>query len=132
VKKRFDAGEFGWFDPPQKVIPPFPSLSEQVFSKILQCPPLPGMIDDSYDARTARYHHGIFERASGYHQPWEYRCNYSATYSEAGVSYLDPREFYKRELALTKRTVDLSSDRVTVCYLVSASPMVCKYSRQGC
>lgn len=132
VAKRYEKSEFAWFDPPQKVIPPFPTLSEQIFSRILQCPPLPGMIDDSYDARTARYHHGIFERVEGYHQPWEFRCNYVSSYSEAGLSYLDPREYYRRELAMTKKALDESPDRVTVSYLVSASPMVCKYGKEGC
>jgi len=132
VAKRYDAGEFRWFDRPQKVIPPFPTISEQIFTKILQCPPLPGMIDDSYDARTSRYHHGIVERAEGYHQPWEYRCNYVAGYTEASLSYVDPRGLFRKELELAKRAFDNSPDRVTVVYFVSASPMVCKYGQQGC
>ena len=86
-----------------KVIPVFPSLTEQVFTRILGAPPLPGMIDDSYDSRMARSHLGIGERISGYHQPWEYRCNYCASYSDAALSYLNPDPLLHKEMELTRR-----------------------------
>ena len=132
VAKRYDAGEFGWFDPPQKVISVFPSLTEQVFTRILDAPPLAGMIDDSYDTRTGRSHMGITERIGGYHQPWEYRCNYCADYWRGAASYLDPRGLFYDEMALSRRALDESPDRVTVCYVTSASSMICKYGKPGC
>ena len=132
VAKRYDAGQFGWFDPPQKVIPVFPSLTEQVFTRILGAPPLPGMIDDSYDSRMARSHLGIGERISGYHQPWEYRCNYCASYSDAALSYLNPDPLLHKEMELTRGALDESPDRVTVSYVTSTSSMICKYGKPGC
>jgi hypothetical protein len=132
VAKRYDAGEFGWFDRPQKVISVFPSLTEQAFTRMLDAPPLPGMIDDSYDTRAGRSHMGIGERISGYHQPWEYRCNYSADYWRGAASYLDPRGLFYQEMALARKAVDESPDKVTVCYITSASSMICKYGKPGC
>ena len=110
----------------------FPSLTEQVFTRILDAPPLAGMIDDSYDTRTGRSHMGITERIGGYHQPWEYRCNYSADYWRGAASYLDPRGLFYDEISLSRRALDESPDRVTVCYVTSASSMICKYSKPGC
>ena len=31
VAERYERGEFRWFDPPQKVIAPFPTITEQIF-----------------------------------------------------------------------------------------------------
>lgn len=128
---RYSGGDFAWFDPPQKVIPPFPSLSEQIFSRILQCPPLPGVIDNAYDPRNGQFSSGIWNRVTGFHQPWEYRCHYVAKFYESGLSYLDPSDWYPAELARAKDALDQSPDRVTIVYFVSASGMLCKYSHQG-
>jgi hypothetical protein len=131
VADRYAAGHFRFFDPPQKLIPPFPSLSEQIFSQILQAPPLPGMIDGYYDARSNQVSSGVMSRVKGYHQPWEYRCNYVAKYYEAGLSYVQPREWFRTELNRAKAAIDRSPDRVTVVYLVSTSGMLCKLGRAG-
>src|SRR6202000_1379982 len=45
----YNAGHLRFFHPPQKVIAPFPSLTEICYSDVLHAPPLPGMIDQSYD-----------------------------------------------------------------------------------
>ena len=82
--------------------------------------------------RMARSHLGIGERVSGYHQPWEYRCNYCASYSDAALSYLNPDPLLHKEMELTRRTLDESPDRVTVSYVTSASSMICKYGKPGC
>src|SRR5437762_8283170 len=54
IAHRYADGDFNWFPPPQKVIPPFPSLSEQIYSRILGAPPLPGVIDNAYNPDTDR------------------------------------------------------------------------------
>ncbi len=131
VKDRYDRGDFRFFDPPQKLIGPFPSLSEQIFTRILHAPPLPGMTDDYFDKQRNAIRPGIVQRARGYHQPWEYRNNYSAKYWEGGLSYVDPRDWFHIELARAKKALDESPDRVTVVYFVSASAMLCRYGRPG-
>jgi len=131
VVDRYAAGDFAWFDPPQKVIPPFPSLSEQIFSRILQCPPLPGVIDNAYDPERAEVSSGVWKRVNGYHQPWEFRCHYSAKYWEGGLAYVQPRPWYQVELMRCKEALNNSPDRVTIVYLVSASGMVCKLGEAG-
>ncbi len=51
MKDRYAAGDFRWFDPPQKMIAPFPSLTEVCYSDILHAPPLPGFMDEYFDPR---------------------------------------------------------------------------------
>jgi hypothetical protein len=131
VQERWDRGEFRFFDPPQKLIGPFPSLSEQIFTRILHAPPLPGMTDDYFDKQQNAVRKGILKRVGGYHQPWEFRNNYTAKYWEGGLSYIDPRDWFHIELKRAKKALDESPDRVTVVYFVSASAMVCRYGRQG-
>lgn len=132
MAERYAGGEFRWFDPPQKVIAPFPTITEQIFSRILDAPPLPGFIDDNYDVNAHKYHHGILDRTFGHHDPWEFRCNYISKYYEEGFAYLDPRPWYAIELDRAKKAFDDSPDRVTLVYFVSASCMICKYGSEGC
>src|SRR4029079_19317545 len=74
---------------------------------------------------------GVMSRMKGYHQPWEYRCNYVAKYYEAGLSYVQPREWFRTELNRATAAIDRSPDRVTVVYLVSTSAMLCRLGRGG-
>ena len=43
VADRYERGQFRYFDSPRKLIGTFPSLTEQIFTRILHAPPLPGM-----------------------------------------------------------------------------------------
>ncbi|HZK80147.1 MAG TPA: hypothetical protein VFC46_03750, partial [Humisphaera sp.] len=56
----YQAGRLGWFDPPQKVIPPYPSMTELIFTKMLHAPPLPGMIDQFYNNETLLIQNDLF------------------------------------------------------------------------
>ncbi len=91
VVDRYNVGGFRYCAPPQKIIPPFPSLTEICYSSVLHCPPLTGMIDQSYDPKTRQARSGLWPRIWGYEEPWEQRCDYHASYSEGGLSFLDPR-----------------------------------------
>ncbi len=51
---RYNAGDFGWFDPPQKMIAPFFSLTEVCYTDVLKAPPLPGFIDQYFDQATQK------------------------------------------------------------------------------
>jgi len=129
---RYAAGDFRWFDPPQKVIPPFPSLTEICYSTLLGAPPLPGFVDDFYDPDTGRSSDMLFQRLlASYREPWERRLHYDATVYQSGLAYLHPREWYAAELQLAKQAFDESPDRVTLVYLGSASSMLSKYGRAG-
>lgn len=127
----YAAGHFRWFAPPQKVIPPFPSLTEICYSDVLHAPPLPGMIDQSYDLRTQRRRSELWDRINGYSEPWERRLDYHLNYLQDGFSYLHPRSWYAAELEQARAAVENSPNRVTIIYFASASSMVCKYGRQG-
>jgi hypothetical protein len=131
VVERYAAGGLRFFGPPQKIIPPFPSLTEICYSSVLHCPPLTGMIDQSYDPKTKAARSAFWPRVWGYTQPWEQRCDYHASFYEDGLSFLHPRPWYAAELERARAAVDASPNRVTVVYLGSAASMVCKYGKPG-
>jgi hypothetical protein len=132
VEERYRDGEFRWFAPPQKVIPPFPSLTEICYTDVLHAPPLSGMIDQYYDRRNGKVHSGLAARlVGGYREPWERYLHYGAKFSEGGWAYLKPRDWYPAELERARAALDNSPDRTTIVYLTSASGMVCRYGRTG-
>jgi hypothetical protein len=128
---RYNAGDFRWFDPPQKMIAPFPSLTEICFTDILGAPPMEGVVDECYDPRTGDRHHKMWNRIMGYRDPWERRLDYELDYPSMGLSFLDPNPWFGAELINAKREVDRSPNRVTICYIGSAASMVCKYGKAG-
>lgn len=132
IAARYRAGDFRMFDPPQKVIPPFPSLTEICYSRLLGCPPLPGIVDDYYDRESGRFTDTMWRRLiDGYQEPWERKLSYSASMTESGLSYLHPREWYAAELARSKAAFDASPNRVTLVYFASASSMVSRFGKPG-
>lgn len=124
-------GNLRLFHPPQKVIGPFPSLTEVCYSDVMRAPPLPGIIDQHYDERKNRQHNGLWERIQGYEQPWERRLTYGAKFWENGSSYLNPRGWFGAELERVRQTTHDSPHNVTIAYITSASGMVCKYAKSG-
>ncbi|HET6247440.1 MAG TPA: hypothetical protein VFE47_07085 [Tepidisphaeraceae bacterium] len=126
------AGRFAWFDPPVKVIPPFPTLTELIFSKMLGAPPLPGMIDQYYDRDTGVIHDDLFDRVVyNKRESWERRLHYCATMYQSGEAYLNPRPWLAGELQIAKETFDKSPDRVTLVYFTSASAMLSRFGEAG-
>lgn len=120
-----------WFDPPQKVIPPFPTMSPIIFSRMLGAPPLPGMINQYYDRNADHRVNRVFERSTGRGNPWERRLDYRLRYWENGLSFLDPRPWYRAELQRAKAAFDACPTRVCIVYLASTSCMLSKYGSDG-
>jgi hypothetical protein len=130
--ERYEAGGFRWCDPPQKVIPPFPSLTEICYSRLLGAPPLPGFVDDYYERDDHAQADTMWQRLlDGYREPWERRLDYDMSMYQSGLAYLHPRDWYQAELALAKKAFDQKPSRVTVVYFASASGMLSKYGRDG-
>jgi hypothetical protein len=127
----YRAGHLRFMCPPAKVIAPFPSLTEVCFTDVLHAPPLPGMIDQSYDPRTNQVRDAFWDRVHGYQEPWQRRLDYHSEFWEDGMSYLQPRRWYAAELERARRVSERSPHRVTIVYIDSASSMVCKYGRRG-
>ena len=125
-------GKLAWFDKPAKVIPPFPSMTELIFTNLLHAPPLPGMIDQYYDSETGMIQNDLWNRVvSHYREPWERRLHYSATMYQSALSYLNPRPWMSAELQLAKESFDASPDRVTLVYFTSALSMLSRYGERG-
>lgn len=131
VFDRWRAGDLRWFDRPQKVIPPFPSITETSFTQLLHAPTLPGALDEHYDRRTGRVENNIWRRVRGWEEPWEQRVHYHAKMWEGGLSYLKPREWYAAELFRLKRTLDDSPDEIALVYVHSTSGMLSRFGRDG-
>lgn len=131
LKDRFDAGDFRWFDAPVKLIAPFPSLTEMCYSDVLLAPPLPGVIDQYYDRAAQKRSSSFWRRVWGFSQSWERRCDYIMQFSDQGMAYLKPRDWFAAELEAAHRTVNASPHRTTIVYLGSASGMVSKYGKPG-
>jgi len=131
-EQRYHEGRLAWFDPPAKVIPPFPSMTELIYTRLLRAPPLPGMIDQYYDPQSKRVQNNVLRRAiEHYREPWERRLHYGMSEMESGLSYIDPRPWFGAEMARAKKAFDDSPDRVTVVYIGSASSMMSRYGRAG-
>jgi hypothetical protein len=131
VADRYAAGQFTWFDPPQKVIPPFPTMSGVIFTSIMHAPPLPGMINRYYNRATGKTDNMIVRRAMGHDNPWHSRLDYHCKYWENGLSFLWPRHWFRRELARAKRAFDESDKPVTVVYFASTAGMLSRFGEQG-
>lgn len=130
VAARYEAGDFRWMDAPQKVIAPFPSLTELCYSDLLHAPPLPGMVDTFYTRENGQ--HSGWKRVGGFEEPWERRLDYHASMSEQGLAYLNPRPWHAVEMERVRRALDASPDRICIAYVTSASGMMCKYAARGC
>jgi hypothetical protein len=131
VAERYQAGEWQWFYPPQKVIPPFPSMSVLTFGEILHCPPAPGFFEHYYDRREQVFHNQNMDQVFGYHGPWHLQLDYVAPYWMVGMMYLNPRSWYAYELWSLKHAFDNSPSNITVVYAGASSGMLSRYGRQG-
>jgi hypothetical protein len=120
-------GRLSCFHAPQKVIPPFPTMSGLIFSQLLGAPPPPGMINRHYDRQRGRVENKIVKRAFGWTYPWQLRLHYHPNYWENGQMFLKPRAWYAAELGRIPRVLDESPDRITIVYLASTSGLLSKY-----
>ncbi len=119
------------FDPPTKVIPPFPTMSPVIFSRMIGAPPMPGPINQYYDRTRGKRVDRVYERTTGRGNPWERRLHYRLKYWENGLSFLYPRRWFRVELARAKKAFDASPDRVTLVYFASPAGMVSKHGAEG-
>jgi len=132
VADRYRESGWTWFSPPQKVIPPFPTLTEVAVTRMVGAPPNAGLINRYYDVAQGRTVDRLFQRASGGDlDPWERRLNYGLTFTQTGLAFLEPRPWFHSELAAAKAAFNKSPDRVTIVYFASAACMVCKYGEEG-
>jgi len=131
VAERAAASRWNWFDPPCKVIPPFPTMSGVIFTRLLHAPPLGGMINQYYNRERGAREDRIFARAGGDVNPWELRLHYRMKYWENGLAFLRPRACFQSETMRVKAALDASPDRVTIVYLASTAGMLSKHGAAG-
>jgi hypothetical protein len=133
VSERYRGGDWTWFHPPQKVIPPFPSMTTVIFGQILHSPPPGGIIERYFDRRDGEIRNLWTARAlSDYRHPWQLQLDsHLASYLDVGCSYLAPRPWYHAELARVKAALDGATHRVCIAYVVSSSAMLSRFGEVG-
>jgi hypothetical protein len=131
VAERHQRGDWPWFGPPAKVIPPYPTMSGVIFTDIFHAPPLDGVINRHFNRATGRTDNQIVSRVFGQLNPWHQRMHYIAEYWENGLSFLQPRPWFAAEMARAMRAADQSPERVTLLYIASSSGLVSRYGEQG-
>lgn len=129
--ERWREGNWSWFDPPRKVIPPFPTMSPVIFTRLIGAEPLPAPINEYYDRVRGRKKSRLCERVFGSVNPWERRLHYRLKYWENGLAFLYPRRWLRVDLARSKRAFERSADRVTLVYLASTSGMLSQHGAEG-
>lgn len=131
VVERWRDAHWSWFDEPMKVIPPFPTMSPVIFSRLFGAPPLGGVINHYYDRLAGGRADRLSARVSGHGNPWESRLHYRLKYWENGLSFLHPRRWFRADLARAKRAFDRSPDRVTIVYFASTAGLVGAHGAEG-
>ena len=131
MRERYEAGDFRWFDPPQKMIAPFPSMTQVCYSDVLHCPPLRRHLRPVLRPAHAGEAGRQWDRIWGHELPYERRLTYRADFLGQALAYLEPDDWYEAELERPAGRWSESPDRVTIAYIGSASSMVCKYGKPG-
>jgi hypothetical protein len=131
VRDKYLAGSFPWFPPPQKVIAPFPSLTDVAFNRLVHAPPRAGTNNRHYDHRTNGMSTSYWNQAQGSGRDWENYIDYSTPFFTMGLGFMKPRKIFRDEMKEIKRALDRSLNRVTMAYPASSAGMVCKFGRQG-
>jgi len=131
VADRVAHDHWSWFDPPQKVIPPFPTMSGLIFSCMLHAPPPSGMINQHYDREAGVHRNRLLARTWGHKNAWERPLHYRMSYWQNGLAFLNPRKWFRIELANVQRAFDENPERVTIAYLASTSGMLSRHGAEG-
>ncbi|MEE9403300.1 MAG: hypothetical protein V3V20_00265 [Algisphaera sp.] len=134
IAKRYAADtRLSVFNPPVKVIAPYPSMSALCFTSILQAPPMPGPINRFYDPRPqhAQVNNLISHRMKGHRNAWQQRLHYNLNYRDSGVAFIKPLPFMKVEFERARQAFDASPDRDTLVYISSTAAMLFKYGEPG-
>jgi hypothetical protein len=130
VAQRYAQGHFRFFQPPVKVIPPFPTLTEICYTRVLHAPPLPGVTDKYFDRTANRLQDHLLFRVRN-DEPWEQRLDYHASFFTGNMTYTNPRPWLEAELEAARRAFDQNPRNTTIAYVISASGMACKYGKPG-
>jgi hypothetical protein len=132
VVRRCSEAGWSWFYAPQKVIPPFPSMSVVIFAEILHAERQGGSMERYYDRETGRFFEGYRARVFGYEHPWQELLDYHlGSYVRVGMSYLRPRAWIGSEFVGVERALDASERRLTLAYVVTPSAMLSRHGRAG-
>ncbi len=132
VARRWATDGWSWFHAPQKVIPPFPSMSVVIFAEILRAERQGGSMERYYDREKGRFFEGYRARVFGYEHAWQELLDYHlGSYMRVGMSYLRPRSWIESEFVGVERALDASARHLTLAYLVTSSAMLSRYGQAG-
>jgi hypothetical protein len=131
TRERYQADRWTWFEPPVKLIAPFPTMSGVIFSQIMGTGAIEGANNRYYDRTAGKRRDMIWARIWGYTNAWQRPLHYKASYIQNGLAFLEPRPWFAAELALTARTFERNPGRETIVYIASTSGMMSKFGAEG-
>lgn len=125
VRPRWERGDLRWSQPPQHVIPPFPSMSVVTFSEILHAEPMPGAAERYLDLDRNEVVNDYLGQAFGAQLDWHELLDwYLRDYAAVGASYIEPEIWLDNELFECAKVALLAKPgELVVTYVCSSSGM---------
>lgn len=119
VRDAWDRGRFRDFEPPVRVISPFPVMTDLSLSEFFGVSPAPGVESAYYDG--SRLTDGYLTYAGEKNAPWVTQTDYYLQFLAHGVGYLHPDRWYEHELGKIQRYFYRSTRPLFIGYVVSTS-----------
>lgn len=133
VRPRWDRGDLRWSQPPQHVIPPFPSMSVVTFSEILHAKPMPGAAERYLDVDRNEVVNDYVGQALGDQLDWHTLLDwYLRDYAAVGASYIEPEVWLESELfECAEVSLRAKPGDLVITYVCSSSGMASALGAAG-
>lgn len=129
VEELYRHGRFRLFQPPSRVISPFPVMTDLALGEFFGTSPTPAVESQFYDGKRLNNGYGTYSRQEN--MPWLSRVDYALRSSAHGLAYLEHYNWYGHELRQIEETYDASNAELTVAYVVGTSAAGAQDGRNG-
>ncbi len=129
VQASWRQGRFRLFEPPSRVISPFPVMTDVCLSTFFGTPPCPGVESEYFDGCTLKNGYEVYVNEGNV--PWQGRVDYHLSPMAHALAYLDPRPWYAHELRRIQDMFQQSDRKVFIAYLVGTSALGARIGRNG-
>ena len=129
VHELYQHGRFRLFQPPSRVISPFPVMTDLSLGEFFGTTPIPAVESQFYDGKKLNSGYGTYSRQEN--MPWLAGVDYAMRSSAHGVAYLDHYNWYGHELRRIEETFHAQENDLTVGYVVGNSALGAQDGRNG-
>jgi len=129
VREHWEQGRFRLFDPPSRVISPFPVMTDPCLAEFFGVSPCPGVEALHHDGRGLRGGTGAYLR--GGNSPWLAFVDYRLGPGAHAYAYLWPGLWYDHDLGRIQRGFERSQAPLYVGYAMSTSALGAQRGRNG-